>query len=250
MASPTQWTWIWVSSRSWWGTGKPGVLQSVWSQSRTQLCNWAELNFLAGAQPIKSHGLCLLVLSTSSSESVPLSKNTLFPLPCWDLQVDHYGLSSAAQSCPTFCPWNSRGKNTWVGWHFLHQGIFLTQGLNPNLLHLLHWEARSLLLNHLWPTPKSNFLLLSKNQQFICFRSTFSWLYGDQKRLPVAPGLVNRYDIYTVPSPKRPALSMLEFKGTAFSWIQTYSHFATEALWALFGIYFKDLVISGYTLAL
>ena len=26
MASLTQWTWVWVSSRSWWWTGKPGVL--------------------------------------------------------------------------------------------------------------------------------------------------------------------------------------------------------------------------------
>ena len=29
MASPTQWTWVWVSSRSWWRTGRPGVLQSM-----------------------------------------------------------------------------------------------------------------------------------------------------------------------------------------------------------------------------
>ena len=29
MASPTQWTWVWVNSRSWWWTGKPGVLQSM-----------------------------------------------------------------------------------------------------------------------------------------------------------------------------------------------------------------------------
>ena len=32
MASPTQWTWVWVSSRSWWWTGKPSVLQSMGSQ--------------------------------------------------------------------------------------------------------------------------------------------------------------------------------------------------------------------------
>ena len=32
MASPTWWTWVWASSRSWWRTGKPGVLQSVASQ--------------------------------------------------------------------------------------------------------------------------------------------------------------------------------------------------------------------------
>ena len=32
------------------------------------------------------------------------------------------------------CPWNSPGKNTRVGCHFLLQGIFLTQGWNPCLL--------------------------------------------------------------------------------------------------------------------
>ena len=26
MASPTQWTWVWVDSRSWWWTGRPGML--------------------------------------------------------------------------------------------------------------------------------------------------------------------------------------------------------------------------------
>ena len=29
MTSPTQWTWVWVNSQSWWWTGKPGVLQSI-----------------------------------------------------------------------------------------------------------------------------------------------------------------------------------------------------------------------------
>ena len=32
MASPAQWTWVWLSSKSWWWTGKPGVLQSMRSQ--------------------------------------------------------------------------------------------------------------------------------------------------------------------------------------------------------------------------
>ena len=31
--------------------------------------------------------------------------------------------------------WDSPGKNTGVGCHFLLQGIFLTQGLNPGLPH-------------------------------------------------------------------------------------------------------------------
>ena len=32
MASPTQWTWVWVNFGSWWCTGRPGVLQSLGSQ--------------------------------------------------------------------------------------------------------------------------------------------------------------------------------------------------------------------------
>ena len=45
LASPTQWTWVWARSRSWWWTGKPGVLQSMGSQSVGH--NWAtELNWI------------------------------------------------------------------------------------------------------------------------------------------------------------------------------------------------------------
>ena len=32
MTSLTQWTWVWVSSRKWWRTGKPGMLQFMGSQ--------------------------------------------------------------------------------------------------------------------------------------------------------------------------------------------------------------------------
>ena len=32
MASPTQWTWVWVNIVCWWWTGRPGVLQSMGSQ--------------------------------------------------------------------------------------------------------------------------------------------------------------------------------------------------------------------------
>ena len=32
----------------------------------------------------------------------------------------------------------------WVDYHFLLQGIFLTQGWNPRLLWLLHWQVGSL----------------------------------------------------------------------------------------------------------
>ena len=39
------------------------------------------------------------------------------------------------QSTRLLCPWDFQGKNTGVGWHFLLQGIFLTQGSNPGLPH-------------------------------------------------------------------------------------------------------------------
>ena len=43
MASPTQWTWVWASCRSWWCTGKTGMLQSM--GTHRVLLNWAtELN--------------------------------------------------------------------------------------------------------------------------------------------------------------------------------------------------------------
>ena len=35
----------------------------------------------------------------------------------------------------SLCPWDSPGKNTGVGCHFLLQGSFPTQGLKPGLLH-------------------------------------------------------------------------------------------------------------------
>ena len=32
MKSPIHWTWVWANSGRWWGTGKPGMLQSMGSQ--------------------------------------------------------------------------------------------------------------------------------------------------------------------------------------------------------------------------
>ena len=61
-----------------------------------------------------------------------------------------------SRSYPTLCDpmdcspagssvhWDSPGKNTGVGCHAVLQGIFLTQGSNPSLLRLLHWQAGSL----------------------------------------------------------------------------------------------------------
>ena len=49
MKSQTQWMWVWVNSGSWWWTGRPGMLQSMWSQRVGQdwvtELNWTESIF-------------------------------------------------------------------------------------------------------------------------------------------------------------------------------------------------------------
>ena len=61
--------------------------------------------------------------------------------------VEKESESEVAQSCPVLCdpmdckpttllgPWDFPGESTGVGWHFLLQGIFVTQGSNPGLPH-------------------------------------------------------------------------------------------------------------------
>ena len=83
MASPTQWTWVWVNSGSRWWTGRPGVLQSMGSRRvrhywATEL-NWgrevtgsvsllcASLTGWWGGSRLVSQGLTLSVLKLQES---------------------------------------------------------------------------------------------------------------------------------------------------------------------------------------
>ena len=55
MASPTQWTWVWVNSRSWWWAGRSGVLWFMGSQRvrrdwLTEL-NWTNLYSALSQRP-------------------------------------------------------------------------------------------------------------------------------------------------------------------------------------------------------
>ena len=45
MASLTQWAGVWASCRSWWWTGKLGMLQSMGLQGWTWLSDWTDLNW-------------------------------------------------------------------------------------------------------------------------------------------------------------------------------------------------------------
>ena len=57
--------------------------------------------------------------------------------------------SHGLQPARLLCSWDSSAENTGVGCHFLLQGIFPTQGSNPCLWCLLHWQTNSLPLSHL-----------------------------------------------------------------------------------------------------
>ena len=137
MATPTWWTWVWVSSGSWWWTGKSGVLQSMGSQRFGH--DWAtELN---REIPVISILLFFKVVFESENKCRSVISDSFWP----------HGLYS---------PWNSLGQNTGVGSPSLLQGLFPTQGLNPGLLHCRQ------ILNQLSHQGSPRFSLLLNNSTF------------------------------------------------------------------------------------
>ena len=83
--------------------------------------NTAILNFPFKIQIGLFIVIILMLLEENESVSNSVVSDSLWP----------YG----RQPTGLLSPWNSPGKNTGVGCHFLLQGIFSTQGLNPGLLH-------------------------------------------------------------------------------------------------------------------
>ena len=120
MASPTQWTWVWTSSRRYWRTGKPGVLQFVESQRvGPQLAT--EHNSIPGIQrltaettrPSRKSGKLAGDIHTSEVPARPLlpARMTALPSP---QQTDLSDQIRATPTVPSFwkiwVPWNL-GKN-------------------------------------------------------------------------------------------------------------------------------------------
>ena len=79
--------------------------------------------------------------------------------------------------CQLFCPWDPPSKDTRLGCHFPLQGIFLTQGLNPNLLH---WQVDSLPLNHLGKTWNVSFMQINYRDKvyLVIFLLSLSFPYS------------------------------------------------------------------------
>ena len=80
---------------------------------------------------------------------IALEGNSMDVAICSDTVVSDSLQPHGRRPARPLCSWDSPVKDTGVGCHFLLQGIFLIQGLNTRIFHLLHWNIDSLPL-----TPK------------------------------------------------------------------------------------------------
>ena len=73
MTSLTRWTWVWVNSRSWWWTGRSGMLQSMGSQRVRH--DWAiELNWIIVTATVNSYHLLRIITKTFLNVLLKLTK--------------------------------------------------------------------------------------------------------------------------------------------------------------------------------
>ena len=96
MASPTQWTRVWVNSGSWWWTGWPGVLQSMGSQIvrhdwATEQTNWLEDSWLPVARHLwQEISYCMKSLKFRGLfvTAVGITFTNTLPLPFWSPDIN------------------------------------------------------------------------------------------------------------------------------------------------------------------
>ena len=112
----------------------------------------AEIYFLTILESRNEIKMSLKLISSDASslteDGLPLSVFTwssLYTCVCV-CTFSHDHLFAAPWTVPArlLCPWNFPGKNTGVDCCYLLQGIFLTQGWNPQLWPLPHWQKGSL----------------------------------------------------------------------------------------------------------
>ena len=135
MESLTRWTWVWVNSRSWWWTGRPGVLRFIGLQRVGD--NWAtDLNcteHITFLENTSIFPLCLSIICVYVNIYVCINYVCIYHL---------YGCSVVSNSLwphgpqPAWllCLWDFPGRDTGGDCQFLLLGIFPTQGLNLGLL--------------------------------------------------------------------------------------------------------------------
>ena len=114
MASTTRWTWVWASSRSWWWTGRPGVLLPIgWQRVRH---NWVtELTDLE-----KKKKKCSWDCTWFTEPKYYMTYNKIFANPWTRLttacstQEIHLGLRPCqVHCCSTFMWWETWPEEHW-----------------------------------------------------------------------------------------------------------------------------------------
>jgi len=118
MASPTQRTWVWVNSRSWWWTGRPGVLQSMGSQ-RVRQHQVTELNWTVALQWCVS--FCCTAKWISSMYTYIPSDLDFLPI-----QV------SESTECSSLC---SAAGSHWSPSLYIISIVYVCQSQSPNSSH-------------------------------------------------------------------------------------------------------------------
>ena len=123
MASPTQWTWIWVDSGSWWWTGRPSMLQSPGlAKSRRRLSDWTEyvlkvLIDIAKLPIIERFYWCTQLISVQRS-CFP----TTLPVQCVGKRLDCCQYSKGTPPCHCRFHWS---LFFWVDWALLSLFLFV-----------------------------------------------------------------------------------------------------------------------------
>ena len=123
MASLTRWTWVWANSRSWWWTGRPGMLRFTGSQSRRRLSDWSDLIFLESSP--------CLVVQCHSSFYLKCFHSFVFPflfcivtLKCICLYIIY------CNNCIILITFFNFDNSSYVGflsWWITLSGLFLTR---------------------------------------------------------------------------------------------------------------------------
>ena len=140
MASPTRWTWVWVSSGSWWWTGGLAC-RSPWGHKEsntTERLNWTEWSHVSlVTQMVKNPSAVqkTWVWSLGQEDALEKGMTTHFSILAWKI------------------PWTSEepGRRQPMGSQRVrHDWMTNTHTLSAPM-HRLHTHASLTLRNHVWP---------------------------------------------------------------------------------------------------
>ena len=118
-AWPPRWTWVWASSRSWWWTGKPGVMQSMGSQRvRHDWVNCTEPHFYIS---ICASYLLLTNCSRDHPKPSDSKQHFLCSQVCFAARLSEWG---QLISSPVIISWDVVKVGTRVIWRLAHAHVW------------------------------------------------------------------------------------------------------------------------------